>query len=125
MLTQAEIDQRKANAVKWLAERLPHGCTIYSVLVHRTRNKMKGVVAYLAIIDGKIKNISNLVSDALNLKWDERDGVWTGSVYSVVNLLSYAVHGDKDKGRISVTGVHPKATPKRFKAGYTFEHEAL
>ena len=113
-LTQQQKDDHQKMAAKLLLELIPKGSTIYTVLLHRTRNQMKGVVAVLVVDKGEIRNISSHVSWLIpNYKWDDRDGVWANNQFDVVMNMSYHLHGYKLPAR------------SKFKAGYTFNHKAL
>lgn len=115
----------RANAIAALRKRLKHGQTIYTLVRHRMRNGIGGVVSVLIAENDQIQNISGIVSDVLVRHWDDRDGIVTSSDFALVQELSYALHGHESKGDIDESKPHRKATPRKFKAGYTFEHERL
>jgi hypothetical protein len=125
VMSEIEKHQKCMLAKSYLLPLLPHGSTIYTMLLHRSRNRMKGVVAVLIVVDGEIKNISGSVSSLLGRKWDDRDGIWVSNQFDVINSMSYVLHGYDDKGKINPDKPHKKATARRFKAGHTFEHRVL
>lgn len=120
---QQQANQRQENACKWLRENLPYGTTVYTVVVHRTRQGAR-VVAVLAILDGEIRNISNIVGDAIGKEWDDRDGLWTSSDFDIITRMSHEAHGYESKN-YDDNKVHKRATSRSFKAGYTYEHKRL
>jgi hypothetical protein len=67
--------REKAEAVARLREIFPPGSAVYSVLKHRSRSGMFRRIAFLAVRDGSPRNVSGLISTALDFKWYDDDSL--------------------------------------------------
>jgi len=127
--------QEKAEAIERLREMLPPGTTIYVANKHTARSGMMRVLSCYKVKGGRIHWISCYwIGLALSYAVDRRrEGVRVSGCgmdmgFHLVNSLSYALHGMKDKG----DGAKPENagrpfTPRRghFRAGYSLKHEWL
>lgn len=122
MAKKVVSEDEKKSAIKRLKKMLRMNQTVYTVLRHRTRDRVGAVVAVLIVHKGQVVNISGAVADAIGRQWDDRDGVWTNSEFGIIHELSYAIHGDQSKGNYRDLTIYTKDD---FHAGYTFVHKQL
>lgn len=85
---------RKDDAIKHLRLCIKSGSVITTFSYKWDRRTGSTCHAVLAIIKGKIENISAFVSDAIGHSWDDRDGVW-GTGHGIVSELSDVLFGDR------------------------------
>lgn len=69
-ITQERRDSARAR----LAVLAPKGARMYALLDHVSRSGMRRRYRVYVVHDGRIYNVSGIVSDAAGLRWDSRNG---------------------------------------------------
>lgn len=115
------------NATKELAKVIRPGDTVYILQKYKSRTSIDRSIAVLVIHEGKIKNVSALVSEALNAKWDgEHEGVVTHDSYNLLFNLSTTLHGTMGAGSFSYSeGKAPDPTSYCYAPGKSFKSEYI
>jgi hypothetical protein len=124
----AVVLERQASAIKRLQKLIPPGTTLYILKRHTPRSNIGAVFVVLVVVAGELHKINGLVAEALDKQFDDNyDGVWARNPMDIAQGLSFALHGDVSKGLTESEALHPhpKATPARYKAGYSLEYVVL
>lgn len=135
MTTKKEKERQEA--IEYLRELLPPGSSVYTVHRHTSRSGMTHDIDVYTW-KGNVKlYLSRWVATAMDWKCDvgRSRGVRMGGCgmdmgFHLINCLSYALHGMKNKGgalRAMNAGqywsiVH-KTTPHSYRAGYSLHHK--
>lgn len=125
-----QVDRQKlaTAATKEVAKYIKPGDTVYVIKKHDAHRRIASTFAILVITEGRIKNISALVSSALGAGWDgEHEGVVTNDSYNLLFNLSTTLHGVMGLGNYSYNqnGVAQQPTPDCYAPGKSFITEYL
>lgn len=117
-------------AKKFLKRHVKPGTIVYTSINHVSSSGMARDIGVHIVHKGEIVTISGYVARILDLKWDVRgcggvrvSGCGMDMGFHLVNALSYALHGYKDKNvPVEYQGRPFRATRKAYRAGYSLEH---
>lgn len=131
--------RERDESLEILREWLPPGSTVYCVIRHVSSSGMSRAIDFYSIEPGKQNQrickmwLSYHISKALGWRFNQKyEALWVEGCgmdmgFHVVNTLSYALHGMKDKGRKAIeagTNGRPfKANKRTYRAGYSLEYE--
>lgn len=126
-MTKKQTEQNEART--FLAEYLPPGTTVYTVVTHVAKSGMSRRIRCIVIDDGQPYDISGMVGRLLGYRRNDRDGGLMVSGcgmdmgFHLVNSLSYAMHGNKTVGKTAeqagVKGRPFTPTATQYRAGYS------
>lgn len=131
-LTQKQAD--KLEALKLLRKWCKPGTKVYTVLRNVSRSGMTRHIDMYCFHKGDKLYLSGYAARVLDYRIAARGGLVVGGCgmdmgYHLVNSLSYALHGMKDKGEAIDSGVRGrpfwKPRPGHYRAGYSLNHEWL
>lgn len=112
---------RKEHAIRTLRAILPPGTTIYLIKKSHTAKIEFTIFAALLPVNGEIANITRQIAYATGAAYRGWGAISTRCVDTLLNNLSWILHGDKD------VGVQNRIAPNKdnYKAGYSLIHRWL
>lgn len=127
------MKQDKIEALTYLRKMCPPGTTIYTLNRHTSRSGMMRALDVYVMKGGTPIRISWSAALAAGLTYSRRweavrmDGCGMDMGYHLMMCLSYALHGNKDRGADAIESgkLGRPFTPRRghFRAGYSLRHQ--
>jgi len=95
----AEKDADRERATESLKKLVPPGATVYTVVKHVARSGMMRRIAPIAVVKGKVVNLSHLASRALGWTWTDDgavkvQGCGMDMAFHLVYQIAEAIYGD-------------------------------
>ena len=128
------VTNEKIEAIRELRKLLKPGARVFTILRHVSRSGMQRRIDVYTIRKNAPVWITGYVGKALGYRHHRQgglvvDGCGMDMGYHLVNSLSYALHGMKDKGDAVSAGERGipfgKPRPGHYRAGYSLRHDWL
>jgi hypothetical protein len=126
MTKKEEKMQEKYEAIKTLQRILPPGSRVYCILRSVSRSGMSRTIDFYACKKDGPVYLTGYIARALDYRQDRESALKVGGCgmdmgFHIVNSLSYAIHGMKDRGDASFHN----ARRGHYRAGYSLKHDWL